>query len=427
MKKKRILLLLCSITASLFSQSEPTFVDGIAAIVNDNIILKSDLAQVVNMTAVQRNIYPEENPDQFQRLQSDVLQSLIDQKIILEMAQLDSIDVKEKEVDAALEQQIQSMISRAGSEERVEELLGQSLKDYRRESWYDAQEALISEQYQQTIIGDVQVNREEVISFYNTYKDSLPVMPTLTKMRHLLLPVLPNETNRNRTIDQLKEIKKQILNGEDFSTMAKKYSQDPGTKDRGGDLGFVRRGSLVQEFEEVAFTLPENEISDPVKTVFGYHLIQPMERQGDRVHVRHILISPQITEEDESLTYEAAITIKDSATTLDEFKALVSRHSKDDQTKAIGGDLGWINPDEYPIPEFSQVVPYLTKNECSPPVKTSFGYHLLWLEDIKPGGRPTLESHWTEIEMMALNHKKMGKYETWLKGARDKFFVKIMN
>lgn len=412
---------------NLFAQSPPSYVDGIAAIVGDNIILKSDLAQVVNMTAIQQNVYPNEKPELYKRLEADVLQSLIDQKIILEMAELDSIEVKDKEVDAALEQQIESMVSRAGSEERVEELMGQSLKDYRRDSWYDARDALVSERYQQTIINDVKISRDDVLAFYDVYKDSLPFIPAMVKLRHLLLPVVPSEENKNATIDLLKKLKKQIEDGEDFATVAKQYSQDPGTKSRGGDLGFVRRGSLVQEFEEVAFTLPLGEISYPVQTIFGYHIIQTTEKKGDKIRVRHILLSPEVTEEDDSRAYNYAMSIKDSAVSLDRFIELTARYSKDDKTKDIGGNLGWINPNEYPIPEFSQVVPYLELNQCSPPVKTSFGYHLLWMEDFKPGGRPTPESHWSEIEMMALNQKKMKKYEAWLEKAREKFFVKVMN
>jgi len=427
MKLFRSLLFMTLFFIGLFAQPSSSYVDGVAAIVGDNVILKSDLAQVVNMTASQQNIYPDENPEVYQRLETEILQSLIDQKIILEMAELDSIEVKDKEVDAALEQQVQSMISRAGSEERVEELLGQSIKDYRRESWYDAREALISEQYQQTIIGDVKTNRDDVLGFYDVYKDSLPIVPAMVKLRHLLRPISPREQSKKISFDFLKGLKQQIKEGEDFAALAEQYSQDPGTKSRGGDLGFVRRGSLVQEFEEIAFTLELDDISEPVETIFGYHIIQSMDKQGDKIRVRHILVSPEITEEDDSRAYANAITIKDSSLTLELFKELVLRHSKDDKTKNIGGDLGWINPNEFPIPEFSQVIPYLELNQCSPPVKTSFGYHLIWMEDIKPGGRPTTESHWTEIEMMALNQKKMKKYESWLEKARKKFFIKVLN
>ncbi len=417
-------LFIFSLTAA---QDSPAYVDGVAAIVGDNVILKSDLAQMVNMTAMNQNIYPQDNPELFKRLESEILQSLVDQKIILEMAELDSIEVKDKEVDAALEQQIQNMMSRAGSEKRLEELLGQSLKEYRRESWFDARDALISEKYQQTIIGDVSTTREDVHVFYGTYKDSLPFVPTMVKMRHILIPIKPSESSRTSTITFLNKLKGQILEGADFGDLAREYSQDPGTRTRGGDLGFVRRGSLVQEFEEMAFTLPIGNISDPVETIFGYHIIQPMEKQGDKIRVRHILISPELTEEDESSTYSFASTLLDSATSLNDFKSLVSRHSQDDQTKNIGGDLGWINPNEYPIPEFSQVIPRLELNTCSPPVKTSFGYHLLWMESLKPGGRPTLETHYSEIETMAQNHKKMLKYEEWLSKIRSRFFVKVMH
>ncbi len=411
---------------SLFGQESPTYLDGVAAVVGDNLILKSDVAQIATMTALQQGIYPSQQPDRFRQLEEEVLKSLVDRKIMLELAKLDSIEIKDSEVDAAMEQQIQSMLSQAGSEERLEEALGQSLKDYRRDNWQDIRDMLISEKYQQTIIGDVKTSRQDVIAFYNTFKDSLPLVPTLIKLRHILLPIEPSAESKAATISFLEQLKRDIRSGAiDFSDAAKQYSQDPGTASRGGDLGFVRRGSLVQAFEAVAFTLPLDSISDPIPTPFGYHLIQPLEKQGDKVRVRHILMTPEIGDADDTRAYNYAAAIRDSITSLETFKSFARKYSTDDKTRELGGDLGWVNPNEFGIPEFTQVIPYLEINSVSPPVKTSFGYHLLWLEDVKPGGKPTLETHWSEIEMMALNRKKMTIYQNWMDKVRDRFYVRI--
>lgn len=403
-------------------------IDGVAAIVADNIILKSELAQIVNLTVMQQNINPNQNLELFQQLQLQVLQSLIDQKVVLELAEKDTnIIIKDKEVDSALETQIANILSQAGSEEKAEEMLGEPLRDFKREYWFDIRDRLYADKFQQLKLQGVSVNRIDVESFYKTYKDSLPFFPPKIKLRHLLLPLKPGEKSITAAIALLGSLRDEVYAGADFSELAKIYSQDPGSKIRGGDLGFTHRGSLVSEFEEVAFTLDIGEISKPIKTAFGYHIIQPLEKQGDKVRVRHILIAPLVSENDEQKVYDFAITIKDSIKTIEDFIALTERHSVDDQTNKTGGDLGWINPNTFAIPEIGQVLQYLELRECSPPVKTSLGYHLLWLEDAKEGGYPSLEKHWVDIEAMALNKKKMDWYRVFIQDAREKFYISIKN
>lgn len=410
------------------AEKSKSVIDGVAAIVADNIILKSELAQIVNLTAMQQNINPNQNIELYQRLQMQVLQSLINQKVVLELAEKDTnIIVKDKEVDSALETQISNILSQAGSEENAEKMLGEPLRDFKREYWYDIRDRLYADKFQQLKLQGVSVNRTDVESFFSTYKDSLPFFPPKIKLRHILLPLKPGEKSVNTTIALLDSLRDEVYAGADFSELAKSYSQDPGSKNRGGDLGLTRRGSLVSEFEEVAFTLDIGEISKPVKTAFGYHIIQPLEKQGDKVRVRHILITPPISEDDEQKVYDFATTIKDSVKTIDEFIALAERHSVDEKTNENGGDLGWINPNTFAIPEIGQVLQYLELHECSQPVKTSLGYHLLWLEDAKEGGYPNLEKHWIDIEAMALNKKKMDWYQVFIQDAREKFYISIKN
>lgn len=430
MQKLKSLAIIIVIYANIFAQSDTQqpVVDGIAAVVNDNIILKSELAQIVNLTAMQQQIDPRQNPELYLQLQSQVMQSLIDQKIILELAERDTnIIIKDKEVDSALEMQVENILAQAGSDEKAEEMLGEPLRDFKREYWFEVRDRLYTERFQQSKLQGIKVNRTEVETFYGTYKDSLPFLPPQIKLRHLLLPLTAGESSVVTTIAFLDSLRKEIYNGADFAELATQYSQDPGSQKRGGDLGFTRRGSLVSEFEEVAFTLDIGDISEPIKTAFGYHLIQPVEKQGDKVRVRHILINPAVSQADEQKVYEFAMTLKDSAKTMDDFVSLTANHSIDGQTKENGGDLGWVNPSDFQIPEIAQVLNYLELNECSQPVKTNYGYHLLWLENAKEGGYPTLEKHWQQIEEMALNKKKMDWYQQFIIKARDKFYISVKN
>ena len=175
MKLKNItFFLLFSLT---FSQDNRE-IDGVVAIVENNIILKSDLLQMVSMTAAQNKINLEQNPDLYNKIQTNILKSMIDQKVLLEMAMLDSIIIEEDEVNQSLDQQIESLIIQAGGKEGAEKALGQSIKDFRREFWYEMQDRLITERYQQSLLSTIKVTREDIRSFLSVYKDSLPIEPT---------------------------------------------------------------------------------------------------------------------------------------------------------------------------------------------------------------------------------------------------------
>jgi len=409
----------------LYGQSQDMPIDGIAAIVGENIILKSDVSQVVGMTALQRGLDVSRDRALLEKIQEDVLNSLIDQKVILEMAKLDSIEVAEKDIESALEQQIEGFIMRAGTEEMAETMLGQSLNDFRREYWYDMRDRLITEQYQQQLIMSININRENVMEFFTSYKDSLPLFPITMKIRHLLIKIKPSKKNKLNAEKKINTIRDRILAGESFSDLAETYSADPGSKNNGGSLGYIRRNQMVKKFETVAFTQEINTISNPVETTFGFHILETTEKSGEKIKVRHILISPEITEEDETNTYNFAMTLRDSSKSLYSFKKLVEKHSDDEPTKKLGGDLGWINPTNSPIPEIAEVLGLLEKDECSRPVKSDHGYHLLWVEAVKPGGSPSLETHWVEIEEITLNHKRMKYFQEWIVDARTNFFIDI--
>ena len=414
------------LTVLLKSQNNSIFIDGVAAVVEDKIVLKSDLNQMVNMMAIQQNINLNEDINRFIKLKSFVLESMIDQKILLEMAEEDTtIEFSEKEVDQALDQQINNILMQAGGEKEAEKMLGQSLKSFRSEFWYDMKDKIISEKYQQKLLSKIKISKKDVLSFFDIYVDSLPIFPTEAKIRHLLIKPTPSDSVKEETVLVLNNIKDKINSGEDFSLFAEKYSMDPGSKNNGGNLGWVKRGSLLKEFEEVTFTIKEKTISDPIETDVGFHILEVFERKGDRARVRHILISPQIQKSDEEIAFNFAKTIKDSCKTIQDFKKFVKKYSKDYQTSSIGGDLGWIIPDQYPIKEFGLALNYINIEECSPPINTSFGFHLLWLERIKKGGKANLKDHWPKIEMMALNNKKMTWYNSWIKKIKEKKYIKI--
>ena len=409
----------------VFSQKNQT-VDGIAAIVEEHVVLKSDLAQMLNMSLIQNKIDPLKEIEKVKALEKSILESMIDQKIILKRAELDSVVIEENEVDLALDQQVQMLISQAGGENKAEEALGQSIKSFRREFWYEMRDRLLSEKYQQQLINNIKTTRSEVLGFYEIYKDSLPTIPLKAKVRHCLIKVKPSNAAKESSFLFLKDLKTKIEQGESFSSLAKRHSEDPGSKNNGGELGWVKRGSLVKRFEAAAFTSPINYVTDPVESEFGFHLIETLKKKGDKILVRHILSVPKKTEEDNLLFFNFANVLKsDSIKSFNDFVFYTKKYSEDENTKKVGGDLGWIDPNNYLIPEIGLAIKYIKKNECSPPINSNLGYHLIWVEDFKKGGKPNLQDHWFDIENMSLNKKKMDWYQSWLKKSRENIFIQI--
>ena len=172
-----------------------------------------------------------------------------------------------------------------------------------------------------------------VINFYEEYKDSLPEFPIKMKIRHLLVRIKAGEESKKAALSEINYLREKILNGASFSSVAVDFSDDPGSRASGGSLGFIKRNQMVKEFETKAYTQELNSLSSPIETTFGYHILETVEKSGEKIKVRHILISPEITEQDESLAYKYALSLRDSSKNLSRFKSLVINKSEDEQTK----------------------------------------------------------------------------------------------
>jgi len=420
MNKKILLLFFLN---TLFSQ-QSILLDEIAAVVDDEVVLLSDVVLAANALAAEENVDPFTNPSKYKELLLKSSESMIEQLVIIRMAEIDSVTVLEKDVDRALERQIQNIISQSGSEEAAEQVLGRKISDFKRSYKDDMEGKLIAEKYTGDLTRSIEITRPEVEDFFKTYKDSIPSFPKRHKVRHILVEIKPSEESSQKTELDALNILEEINEGLSFEEAAKKYSEDPGSKDNGGYLGFVPRGTFVKEFEKAAFTLNLNTISSPIKTQFGFHLIEVLERSGEKVSVRHILLRTEVSDEDKTKTYKTVSDLSKRISTKDNFILEAKEQSNDETTKDIGGLLGWINTDVYQVKELSAVINNIEENTCSAPILTDFGYHLLWVDDIEEGGPPTIEKNWIELEQMALNKKKSDWYNDWIAKIKTKVYIK---
>jgi peptidyl-prolyl cis-trans isomerase SurA len=410
---------------SFLEAQQEILLDRIASVVENKIVLMSDVVLAANAVAAQQKLNPNTSPVAFQKILESSRESMIEQLLIIEMAKKDSVEVLEKDVERALDQQIQNIINQSGSKELAEEALGKKISDFKREYKDDIKGKLLAEKYTNEISQAINITRYEVEDFFNAYKDSIPSFPTLYKTHHILIEIKPSEESIENSFNKANDIRNKILNGEiSFDDAAKNYSADPGSKDQGGNLGYVSRGTFVKEFDKVVFTVEKNILTKPVKTQYGHHIIEVLERTGEKVLARHILIRMETTNLDKKKTYDTINNIKKNIKNFDDFYKAAGKFSDDKTSSSNGGFLGMIDLEYYQVPELKKVISSIKTKTISNPIETDFGYHLIWVDKIKEGGPPTLETNWLELEEMALNKKKSDWYQTWINEIKSQFYIK---
>ena len=419
---KKILYILL-ITSFIEAQQE-ILLDRVASVVENKIVLMSDVVLAANAVAAQQKINPNTNPLIYQEILESSRESMVEQLLIIEMAEQDSVEILEKDIDKALNQQIDNIIAQTGSKELAEAALGKKISDFKRSYRDDMKGKLLAEKYTSSLTTSISVSRGDVIDFFSVYKDSIPSFPTLYKTHHILIEIKPSEESEKESFKKAMKVKNEILSGLSFEEAAKKYSADPGSKDQGGNLGYVPRGTFVKEFDRVVFTVEKNILTEPIKTQYGYHLIEVLERTGEKVLSRHILIRTETTDLDKKKTYDIINNIKNDINNFEDFSNAALNFSDDKTSNTNKGFLGMIDLDYYQVPELKQEIKNIKTKTVSNPISTDFGYHLIWVDEIKEGGPPNLESNWLELEEMALNKKKSDWYQKWINKIKLQFYIK---
>lgn len=284
------MLLLLSVT----TYGQNNVIDEVVWVVGDEAILKSDVeSERLNAQYEGRKF----DGDPY----CVIPEQLAIQKLFLHQAELDSIDVSEQEVLSRLEQQTNWLIDQIGSKEKMEEYYNKTSTQIREMLRENIRNGLIVQKMQQEIIGDIKIVPADVRRYFkNLPQDSIPFVPTQVEVQIVTLePKIPQE-EIERVKKALRDYTDQVNKGEiAFSTLARLYSEDEGTRRRGGELGFMGRGELVPEFANVAFNLQDpSKISKIVESEFGFHIIQLIEKRGDRINTRHILLKPKVEEKD---------------------------------------------------------------------------------------------------------------------------------
>lgn len=395
--------------------------DRIIAVVDREVITESDLNFTVQQLAVQNRLDPKSK-----ELRERVLDGMINDKLVLAQAIEDSVIVTDEEVTERLEQQISRMVYQVGGQEKLEEVYGMSVNRMKRDFQFREliRKQMLVQKIQQQRQMQLTVSRREVEEFFTTYKDSIPPVPMEYELSHIYVEPKPDSTTLKAAVARIQAIADSIKAGGDFALFAKRYSSD-GSAEQGGDLGFARRGSFVKEFEEVAFTLSVNEISKPVKTQFGYHIIQLVERRGDAVRTRHILFPLEMSQANDDSAVALLGRLRAEALKGESFGFLARMNSEDPDTKDIGGDLGRVSGDQLD-PAFADFVKAAKAGDISEPrkltVQNKYGYHIIYVRSITQEHTINMTDDYKRLEQLALQFKLSTTYEQWVDELRKNIY-----
>ena len=420
--KIKILFLIISCSVILSAQE---VLDKIVAVVDDEIILKSELDFQVNLLAAQRNVNPA-SPS----FKQNVLNSMIEDKLVFAQANLDSIVVTDEEVTQRINYQIDVFVQQYGSREKVEQIYGMSIEKIKRELRDEVRKNLMIQRLRDQKFSSIEASRREVEEFFNTYKDSIGIIPEKVKISHIYRNPKASEKAKQAAYNFAKALLDSLNEGADFSELAKKYSEDPGSASQGGDLGFVKRGVFYPEFESVAFSLEVGQTSGVVESPVGFHIIQLIEKRGESIHTRHILIKIRADDQADLKTIDFLSEIRDSIVkgygTFDDY---AKKYSEDKETAVFGGELGTFYLSQLDK-TLLDVVSKLKEGEISFPRRIeygpdNYGYHIVYLEERVPQHSADLEKDYTEIKKLADEYKKQDKYKEWIKELKGKIYWEV--
>ena len=418
----RVLVVLVIITG-LHATAGAQVLDRIVAVVENDPILESELAAQVQFFIMNNRLDPK-TPG----LRDQVLQSMINEKLIIAKAIEDSVVVSDDEVQQQLEAAIQSRIQQVGSEARLEEAYGMPLSRIKREYRDEMRKNLLAQKLQQQRFGSSQIGRFEVEEFYRTYRDSLPKVPEEVDLAHIYIRPKFGEAERASARAVMQTLLDSLAAGVDFAGLAQRHSDDPGSAPQGGNLGLVRRGQFVKEFESAVFSLGEGQTSGIVETELGMHLIQLVERRGDAVRARHILKRIQRTDAGDSTAIRLLDSLRQRILAGDNFAELAKKFSEDNETNLIGGSLGTLELEQLDKSWYTTVSPLAAGEVSQParlPVGNSYGYHIVLVRKRVPSHTMTMEQDYHKLEQIALNYKRTKDYQTWLESLRSGIYWKI--
>ncbi len=432
MKKKYIGSILLSLVLNV-AYAQDNIVDEVAWVVGDEAILKSDVEE-----------YRQRLRYEGTELEGDpycvIPEQLALQKLYLDQAKIDSIYADEKSVHSQVEMRINYMIGQIGSKEKLEEYFGQKISDLREDLIEMVSNQQIIQQMQKKIVGNVKITPAEVAKFYKSVpSDSIPTIPTQVEVQILTVEPVVSSESKDAVKERLRELQERIESGEsEFSTMAILYSEDTESAKQGGELGYMGKAQLVPEFANVAFSLNDpKRVSKIVESEFGFHIIQLIDKQGDKVNCRHILMKPKVTLTEKNAAKSRIdsieLALKNKELT---FEQAVPLYSVDKNTKNSLGLMtnqkngsSKFEMQDLP-PEVARAVYDLKEGEMSKVFsmidsKGKEVYAIAKVKSLTKAHKATVETDYMLIKAAYQGKKNQEILEEWIRKKQKEIYVKI--
>jgi len=435
MKKYRIrigLLGLAFWMTGILAAQDTLILDKIICKVGGEVIFYSDLEN--QMVSLREHKMPTGKNET-----CTVLEGLLAQMILVHYAKIDSVQVTEEEVNGEIDSRMNQILAYMNNDRKqFQEVYGQTVSEMRDQVREDMERQLQRERMQAKIMENVDVTPSEVLQFYNQIpKDSLPYFNAEVELAEIVKTPQVNPDERIKALEKITKILQQVRSGEDFAVLATKYSDD-GSAKTGGDLDWTVRGSFVPEFEAAAFQLEKDQVSEVIETEYGFHIIQLLDRRGNSIHTRHILVRPRITDEDKAMTRHALDSIKhlievDSMTFA---QAVLKFGDKKVQSYSNNGRM--INPKtNNTFFETADVdseiffnIDTLDVGEITPPLEYrsqigDYFYKIVQLQSRSKPHQANLKQDYSRIQQVARETKKNFAFSEWIDKHIPNTFIMI--
>ncbi len=435
MKKISIALTVLFFALSATVSAQSILIDRVLAVVGDNVVLQSEVEAQYQQMVTGGDSVPAD-------AKCRIFEGLLLERLFVSQAQIDSVVASPDEVEVELDRRIKYFISIFGSAEKLEEYYGKSVLELKDDFREDIEKQLVADKVKAKVFSALKVSPADVQAFFDKIPaDSVPYFNSELELGEIVMYPQVSIAEKKRTRKKIEDIRKEIIEGSDFSIKAIQYSEDPGSYLDGGSLGTISRGELVPEFEAVAYRLKEGELSDVVETPFGYHLIIVDEKRGDKLKVRHILIKPK------TLASDLAIVKVTMDSILHELRVdslgwrdAVRQYSQEEQSKSIGGMLTNTKTgttyfekadidgtliftiDRMKVGEYSDVIPMSSVERTGEPKQ---GYRIVWLKTETKPHKASLEQDYPKIQAAAKAEKQQQILDNWVNLHLDRNFVRL--
>lgn len=430
---------LVALLALLPSQSlaqEQKVVDEIVALVDKDIVLRSDVNGLIFNLLQQRNLQYQEG------MFDEALDNLISQKVLATQAKRDTnFTIAPEEADLLLQQRIDQLSSQMGGQAQLEKAYGKSVLEIRRDLRDDFLDQVYAERFQQAKIGKIRISPTEVQEWFARIPaDSLPLVPEAVRISHIVKFPKPTQEARDDARFILSTIRDSIVTkGGSFEDLARAFSNDPGSASNGGRYAGTRISIFVPEFAAVASRIPINEVSDIFETQYGLHILKVTDRKGDIVDLNQILIEFDRDKFDPSEAIEELSVLRDSVLTKGaKFSLLARQHSAEETTAADGGRVSDPRTGDRLLmteglgPLWRSTILPLEPGDISEPTEVKLldnrpAYHIVLLHERIPAHTVSLATDYALISNYALQEKQQIEFEKWLNELRKDVYIQIRN